>query len=547
MTTPFDEQRLHPLSWLFIAGIWLKGLIAPVILVALVSGGGSGLWSSYEIWALPFILPAFALAFVKYWLYTYRFAPGELIVRDGFLTRNERHIPYARIQTIDIVQNPLHRLSGVALVRLQTASGAKPEAVLRVLSLEAIEQMRERVFRGRPARVAAPDAAAAPVGAVSVAGQPRGADSSDRDPAAAASAAEALVEDPRVLLRLSTADLVKLGLISNRGFVVVAAVMGLAWQLDWWSYPGWESLGWDPAEWSSATRQLFAERGEALGAWGRWLTSRDRLQLGALLAAAGLLAFVVLMRFFSIGWHLITLHGFALRRLGDDLRVEYGLFNRISATIPTPRIQLLSTYQSPLHRLFGKTSVSIETAGGVGGEEDLDWDAGPKTGREWLAPLVDAERVAGLLRDVLPELGDEPVRWRIFKASIAMLVALTAVAAFFLGAWSVLLLAFGLPLALVNARMYVRHTAYALSPRAVLFRSGWLSRRMSVVRFDKAQTVALQQSPFDRRHAMGSVYVDTAGGGRVGHTVDIPYLEMPVAEWLRDRVYLEASGTMYRW
>ena len=46
---------------------------------------------------------------------------------------------------------------------------------------------------------------------------------------------------------------------------------------------------------------------------------------------------------------------------------------------------------------------------------------------------------------------------------------------------------------------------------------------------------------------MGRVHVDTAGGGKVGHRVDVPYLEMPAAEALRDHLYLEASCTSYRW
>ena len=85
-------------------------------------------------------MPAFAVAFIKFWVFRYTFAPGELVIRDGIVVRNERHIPYDRIQNMDLVQNPLHRMPGVALVRLETAGGDKPDAVL--IELGANDGMR---------------------------------------------------------------------------------------------------------------------------------------------------------------------------------------------------------------------------------------------------------------------------------------------------------------------------------------------------------------------------------------------------------------------
>ncbi|NIM63564.1 MAG: PH domain-containing protein, partial [Acidobacteria bacterium] len=124
----------------------------------------------------------------------------EMMVREGILTRNERHIPYARIQNINLVQNPFHRLLRVAEVHVETASGTKPEAIIRVLSLDAVAAIRERVFKDR-----------AEGETVSVEGRE---------------------ESAQRLLELSTRDLLLLGLISNRGMVVIAAVMGVIWQVD---------------------------------------------------------------------------------------------------------------------------------------------------------------------------------------------------------------------------------------------------------------------------------------------------------------------------
>ena len=138
-----DDRRLHPLSWLFTAARFAKGFLVPALLFLLASGG-----AGYELWGALFVGPVIAAAVVQYRVYRYRLAADEMIVRDGVLTRTERRIPYRRIQNIDLVQNPLHRLFGVALVRVETASGARPEAVMRVLSLDAAAEMRARVFAG---------------------------------------------------------------------------------------------------------------------------------------------------------------------------------------------------------------------------------------------------------------------------------------------------------------------------------------------------------------------------------------------------------------
>ena len=94
---------------------------------------------------------------------------------------------------------------------------------------------------------------------------------------------------------------------------------------------------------------------------------------------------------------------------------------------------------------------------------------------------------------------------------------------------------------------WVRHAGYALTERAIYFRSGWLSRQISVVRFVNMQTVSMLQTPFDRRKRMASVAVDTAGAGTLGHRIRIPFLDVDVAESILDRLYAETRSTEFRW
>ncbi len=44
-----------------------------------------------------------------------------------------------------MLQNPLHRLLGVAEVRVETASGSEPDATLRVLSLADVDRLKHEL------------------------------------------------------------------------------------------------------------------------------------------------------------------------------------------------------------------------------------------------------------------------------------------------------------------------------------------------------------------------------------------------------------------
>ncbi len=564
-----DDRRLHPLSWVFTAAQFAKGFIVPALVLLVASGGGS-----YELWGALFIGPVIVAALVQYRVYRYRLSTDEMVVRDGILTRTERHIPYERIQNIDLVQNPLHRLCRVALVRVETASGTRPEAVMRVLSLDAVTEMHARVFAGRGA---APDAIAtdAPGG---VGGGPGGA-----APSVAIDGPAGVREPPpagacepggrvplheawqqgsrrgdgaagerhgRVLLRVPTGELVKLGVISNKGMVVVAAALGLLAQ----SRPDGDFL--EPV-WRTAAERL------PLGAAAEWLTGlrmANPVMTGVLLAVTLVAAAFVLLRVLSVAWFLLQLHGFILTRRGSDLRADYGLFTRIRRTIPTARIQSLTATESPLHRRFRRQSLELRTVGGgASSDGDVDFDPssdGGKAESQWLAPMVETAQVPVLLRQVLPEVDLAGVAWRrlaagarrrILVRGLAVAAAVTLLATLPAGAWGLALAPPAALAALLHAHRWVAHAAYAVTAWGVLFRSGWWTRRLAIVPLARIQTVGLGESPFDRRHRMASVRIDTAGGAASGYTIAIPYLERAVASEIVSGLYGEAGRRAFRW
>ncbi len=538
-----DDRRLHPLSWVFTAAQFAKGFIVPALVLLVASGGGS-----YELWGGLFIGPVIAAALVQYRVYRYRLATDEMVVRDGILTRTERHIPYERIQNIDLVQNPLHRLCGVALVRVETASGTRPEAVMRVLSLEAVAEMHARVFAGRSTARDARGAA----GVVAGRGGRLATAAAADGPAGGQAGVLAAAGEPhdRLLLRVPTGELVKLGVISNKGMVVVAAALGLLAQ----SRPDGDFL--EPV-WRTAAERL------PLGAAAEWLTGlrmANPVLTGVVLAVTLVAAAFVLLRVLSVAWFLLQLHGFTLTRRGSDLRADYGLLTRVRRTIPTARIQSLTATESPLHRRFRRQSLELRTVGGgASTDDDVDFDPssdGGKAESQWLAPMVETAQVPVLLRQVLPEVDLAGVAWRrlaagarrrILVRGLAVAAAVTLLATLPAGAWGLALAPPAALAALLHAHRWVAHAAYAVTAWGVLFRSGWWTRRLAIVPLARIQTVGLAESPFDRRHRMASVRIDTAGAAAAGYTIAIPYLERAVAAEIARGLYAEAGQRAFRW
>lgn len=481
-----EVRFLHPSSLLFSVGSAARRLLVPGLFVLFASPG------SAQVWLMLLFLPAVAVAGIRYWSFRYRLEEEGLLIRQGVVTRSERHVPYQRIQNINLVQNPLHRLFEVAEVRIETAGGDDPEAVVRVLSLDAVEEMRRHVFRERGV-----------------------------DPEAGADA-----PDEPSLLELPLGELVRYGIISNRGMVVVAAAFGLAWQLDLWerfeigrdTFRGFEGWADHPAGWVAA--------------------------------GAGLLvAAFVMLRVLSIVWAILTLYGFRLTSDGEDLRVVHGLLTRVTKTVPRHRVQLVSIRESFLHRCFGRVGIQLETAGSGAGESGA-------AESQWLAPLVDRAVAPELIRAALPEIRFEDIEWqpvsdRAFRrlARRGTVVALLAVVAatWALTPWGALTALVLVPWALLHARLWVRHAGWAVRGRVVAYRSGWWERRTSVVPFAKIQVVSWSETPFDRRNRMASVRVDTAGAGRVGHRVAVPMLDATTARALRSRLAEAAAGTEFRW
>jgi putative membrane protein len=487
------ERRLHPWSWLFVLLQQLKQFIVPLLALLFFGQGSSNDNGSNELWPLIGVGVLVVVSVLQYFTYRYAIGRDAITIRSGWLQRSRREIPFARIHNVGLQQSVLHRVFGVAEVRLESAGGAKPEAEMRVLKLEdalALEALVRR--RGQVA------------------------------------SGEAVRAEGEVLLQLPPGEIVRLGLISNRGLLLVGGALAATSQVS----PrllgnlveGWaeQAMGWasnNGAHWSNY----------------------------ALAGASLVLLAIAVLRLLSVLLALLQYYGFTLSEHGRRLTVERGLLARWRNAAARRRIQAWTLSEGWLHRRFRRRSLSVDTAGA------------PEQNRQRslhdLAPIATPETCDALVERLLPASGWSttgsggldwqplhPRAWRrLCLPGVVFALLATAILAWRFGAWSLLALLW-IPWSWHAARQHARRAGYALNARLVAVRGGWFQRFWRFAEIDKLQALRLSQSPFDRRHGMATLWLDTAGAGAMAPPLRIRFIDAARARAL----HAQLSATLAR-
>ena len=259
------------------------------------------------------------------------------------------------------------------------------------------------------------------------------------------------------------------------------------------------------------------------------------LLFGPAIALVSLVGFWILSGFLQI----LRYYGFELTRRGDELRYERGLLQRYTGTVPLSKVQTVTVQENVLARALGYASVVIQTAGYAPGQDGSQVESA--------VPIAKRDRALSLARAVEP-FGDidferPPTRARTRYAARYTL-ALLALTGLFWGVEAATgMLPFwyaplgALVLVPVAAQLKWKHLGYYTDDEYVVTRRGFWRRSIVVVPYDRVQTVLSSQTVFQRRRGLGSVTVDTAGGGGLvsGDAVAID-IDAEFAEELREDV-----------
>lgn len=74
-------------------------------------------------------------------------------------------------------------------------------------------------------------------------------------------------------------------------------------------------------------------------------------------------------------------------------------------------------------------------------------------------------------------------------------------------------------LSFVSTGLSFKYSGYALRERDLLFKSGWLKRRIRIVVRSRIQHVSVQSGPIERKFGLSSVSIFTAGSSEADFTI----------------------------
>jgi putative membrane protein len=481
-------QRLHLLSPVFFVGTHVRRLWPLALLLA----------ARRQWWLLVLgALVLLAWSTLEWLRRTYALEGGALRLEEGVLARKLRAVPFDRIQQVDLVRKPLHRLLGVATLRVETAGGGSAAEVdLDVVTLAEARALRASLLQAKAQVAGAPGRA--------VADRPGGEPGGATGPGGAIGGEVAAPPAERVLVRLRLGQVMLAGITGSRAAAALVVLGPLSQADDW--FPGlsdWLFRRFDPEAVAPTTPAAFL--------------------------AVAVLALIVWLGLAAAS-SVVTDYGFTLARVGDDLVVRRGLLERREAVLPLSRLQVVRIEESLLRRLLGLASIRIQSAGRTGGSD--------QTASRLAIPVLQRTEVNRLLGELLP--GAAPVlrllapppaaRRRAVTRSILRTVVVVAVVAVPVALLTspgtaavsagVVLVVAVLALAVAAGLAAYRHLGHAAGNGFLYARVGVAIRVTTVVPVAKAQSGSVRSSPFQRRSGLATLHVDIAGGGPAPRVFD---------------------------
>lgn len=522
-------RRLHPLTGLLRTGQYaVYGLGMPVfVLGALLGILGVNVDAGLIIQAMAVggVLGA-TYGLASYLRYRYELRPETLVVTEGVFARREREVPVERVQNVDVHRELLHRLLGLAIVRIETAGGTGSEAELDFVSAGEAERLQEGIRRRR-ADLAEGREASRPEQTTDTA-----VDAPTKDAAATAetpAAPEDHDDGETTLFSLTPRDLLVYSLTEIRPAAFALSLFGLP-----------------------LADQLIADLLVTLAAP---LGGPARLSLAMTVDEALAVGLVALPLVLVGGWALgavlgvLGYWGFRLGRRGSDLVYERGLTTKYSGSIPLSKLQTLTVTSWLFQRPLGYAGLRMETAG-------LGAQRAQQEGSPSAVPLAASDRVWSFAAAIegceeSPTFERPPERARRVYAvryllALGVLVAVglayDAALGTFTRWWAPALL---LPLVPLAAHLKWTNRGYAVGESHLFVRRGFWRRQTSVVPYRRLQTVVRSRTVFQRRLGLADVVADTAssftlvGGGAVAH--DLP---AETAAELRDTLRAELQASL---
>ncbi len=458
-----EQRRLHPTTLIYRGITSIPGMAIPIYFIFVNKDTSElfyiGLAVLYGLLVLPMLI-------LSWYYFHFWISPKELIIRQGIISKKQRNIPLERIQNIEIQQNFLQRLLGIARVKAETAGDIMSEGVLEYVSREDAEDIRG-IIRSYQKEL-------------------EGEEEDDEEETAASEEAEGAPPIKKkkkqgIIFKMSLRELAVYGMLRFRPLVLVAA------------FTLYQYFAVSP-------ESFFLEQTEQI---------KNIFEADAFTIISYIILGILIAMFISwladIALTINQYYGFTLSYEDSKLHSEYGLLGKRKGIIPLKKLQSIVLKSNIITRKLKLYSLDLQTAG-------IGKSGG---GAESALPLAKYERVVSLIKDIkeydmpghFEKVSKKTIRRAVFRYMM-LVIPFTAAAYFVLPAllWLLILT----PLLYLAALLRYQYRGYALMDDYVVIKQGFIYQKISFIPIEKIQTLNMIANFFQRRLGLASLNIDTA-------------------------------------
>jgi putative membrane protein len=461
------ERRLHPLTIVY------RGIVSlpqfAIVLYFAFSQGRMEEWVSILI-SFLYLFIAFPFIALNYFYFSFFINPHEIVIKSGVFSRRVRHLPLNKIQNIEVTQNLLQRILGLAKVMIETAGDIETEGHLEFVSKKDAENI-SAVIRDQQSRLA--EMQAIPIDPANQAkGTIKGKEPSNEE---------------ELLFSMSLIDNVRQGMLSFRPWLIFIVFWVFTTAQQFYLIPDIETT----------IDKNFISIFEGFNSF--YL---------AIFIIIGLIISIILSWLIDILITVINFYGFKLSLVNGKLFTEQGLFSRRKGTIPIKKLQSMIIKSNFIRRYFDLWSLDLETAG-----------FSLKIKRAEIAvPLAPKARIIELASRLKPfiypdefrKVSKKTIKRAIIKYLLVIVIPYSTICYL---VPEFLWLLFLSPILYFFALINYRYRGYYLDDSWLIIRQGYFIQRITLIPIEKIQSINIVQSFFQRRLNLSSLFIDTAATG----------------------------------
>ncbi|MCX6148020.1 MAG: PH domain-containing protein [Candidatus Kapabacteria bacterium] len=451
--------------------------------------------------SLAFALIALPSIILKYYYFTFSINDKEIIIKSGVFARNQRNIPFEKIQNVFSEQNFLARILGITKLSIETAGDLTTEGLLEFVSLKNAKIILETIKHFQTeaqTQIKLVDDLDAPI---SEEVEPKLTDSNEK-----------------LIYSLDIKNLFIYGMLNFRPALLILAF----WFLSYIS------------QFFQSELDIYSDNVKVL--YNTYITQHSYIELG-LLVSFGLFIAFLLSWIFDILLTVNSYYNFKLTKQNNKLYVSRGLINKSQGTIPINKLQMLVITTNFFREKLNYFGLNLETAG-FGGKMMKN--------PEVAVPFAKFDVIYKLASSIysfefpteFKKVSKKSIRRSIIRYLILLIpIGFASFYFFNMFLWVILFI----PIVSYLAILQWQFRGYVVSENKVFIKQGFWNQKITIIPLEKIQTISVYSSIFQRLIGLSSINIDTAA---TTYTNDASIIDIESEESLQ--IFMELSKSFHK-